>query len=597
MSDVWSRLHGSLRATRIVVCLLFTGYFSVHPASAQSLPSPWAGRDVGSPAVAGSASHNTGTYTIRAAGADIWGTTDQFHFVYQQITGDAEVIARVDSITRAHTWSKAGVMIRSSLAAGAAHGFAFVSAGNGVGFQRRRADGASSAHTNGPAVAAPRWVRIVRLGTRITAFTSADARTWTRIGADTVALGSTAYVGLAATSHNTGALTTAVLSQVIARPLVAPAPQRTVDIGSPSIPGTVAASSGTYTINAAGLDIWNTADQFTFTYQPVTGDVDVSVRVRSITQAHAWSKTGVMIRESLTAPSRHAFAFASAAGGYGFHRRIDPGGYTTATAGVAGVPPVWVRLVRTGSRIESFRSADGLTWTSMGVDVVPMVETVYVGIPTTSHNTSATTTAVVDGFRLTAATQPAPSNQPPTVSLTAPANGATYVAPASIALSASASDADGTVARVEFYRGTTLLATDTTSPYSYTWSSVPAGTYSLTAVAYDNSGARVTSAARSITVSASTPTTPPSAVAFQASADHATVTSYRLDVFVSGVNVLTALPLVSSDLGKGTPNANGDITVNRESLFSALLVGTYQATVTAIGPGGSSRSAAVTFTR
>ncbi len=597
MSDAWSRLHGSPRATRIVVCLLFTGYFSVHHASAQTLPSPWAARDVGSPAVAGSASHNAGTYTIKAAGADIWGTSDQFHFVYRQISGDAEVITRVDSVTRPHTWSKAGVMIRSSLAAGAAHGFAFVSAGNGVGFQRRRADGATSAHTKGPAVAAPRWVRIVRLGTRVTAFTSADARTWTRIGADTVALGSTAYVGLAVTSHNTGALTTAVLSQVVARPLAVPAPQKTVDIGSPSIPGTVAASSGTYTINAAGLDIWNTADQFTFTYQPVTGDVDVSVRVRSITQAHAWSKTGVMIRESLTAPSRHAFALASAAGGYGFHRRIDPGGYTTATAGVAGVPPVWVRLVRTGSRIESFRSADGLAWTSMGVDVVPMVETVYVGIATTSHNTSATTQAVVDGFKLTSATQPAPSNQPPTVSLTAPANGATYVAPASIALSASASDADGTVARVEFYRGTTLLATDATSPYSYTWSSVPAGTYSLTAVAYDNSGASVRSAARSVTVSAATTTTPPTAVAFQASADHATVTSYRLDVFASGANPSTATPVATSDLAKPAPDANGDITVNRATFFSNLAAGTYQATVSAISSGGSSRSTAVTFSR
>jgi len=369
-----------------------------------------------------------------------------------------------------------------------------------------------------------------------------------------------------------------------------------VDIGSPSIPGAVAASSGTYTVNAAGLDIWNTADQFTFTYQPVTGDVDVSVRVRSVTQAHAWSKSGVMIRESLTAGSRHAFALGSAGGGYGFHRRIDPGGFTVAAAGVAGVPPVWVRLVRSGSRIESFRSADGLAWTSMGVDVVPMAETVYVGIATTSHNTGATTQAVLDGFRLTSATQPTP-NQPPTVSLSSPANGATYVAPASVALSASAGDTDGTVARVAFYQGTTLLATDTTAPYSYTWSSVPAGTYAVTAVAYDNTGASGTSTARTITVSASTSTTPPTAVVFQASVDHATVTSYRLNVFASGANPATATAVATSDLGKGTPDANRDITVNRATWFSALAAGTYQATVTAIGSGGSSRSSPVTFTR
>jgi chitinase len=167
-----------------------------------------------------------------------------------------------------------------------------------------------------------------------------------------------------------------------------------------------------------------------------------------------------------------------------------------------------------------------------------------------------------------------------------------------MAVSASAADSDGTIAKVEFYAGATLLAADTTAPYSYVWSSVPAGTYSLTAVAYDNSGARVTSAARSLTVTGTpTPTPAPTAVVFRASADHSQVTSYRLDVFASGANPATATAVVSSDLGKGTPDANGDITVNRSAVFSALAAGSYQATVTATGAGGSSRSAAVAFTR
>ena len=67
-------------------------------------------------------------------------------------------------------------------------------------------------------------------------------------------------------------------------------------------------------------------------------------------------------------------------------------------------------------------------------------------------------------------------NQAPTATLTAPANGATFTAPASITLTATASDADGTVARVDFYNGTTLLGSDTTAPYAFTWSNVAAGT-------------------------------------------------------------------------------------------------------------------------
>ena len=83
-----------------------------------------------------------------------------------------------------------------------------------------------------------------------------------------------------------------------------------------------------------------------------------------------------------------------------------------------------------------------------------------------------------------------PPNQAPTVTLTAPANGATFTAPATITVSATASDSDGTVTTVEFYQGTTLIGSDTTSPYSVTWNSVPAGTYSVTAVARDDDGPR-----------------------------------------------------------------------------------------------------------
>ena len=88
----------------------------------------------------------------------------------------------------------------------------------------------------------------------------------------------------------------------------------------------------------------------------------------------------------------------------------------------------------------------------------------------------------------------------PSVSLTSPANGATFTAPATVSLAASASDADGRVTKVEFYNGATRLATDTTSPYSYSWTGVAAGSYSLTARATDDLGAVTVSPARAITV-------------------------------------------------------------------------------------------------
>ena len=93
-------------------------------------------------------------------------------------------------------------------------------------------------------------------------------------------------------------------------------------------------------------------------------------------------------------------------------------------------------------------------------------------------------------------------NKPPTVALTAPANNTVLVSPTKVTISASASDADGTVSKVQFYRDGVLLGTDTTSPYSYAWTNVPPGTYTLTARATDNLGATTDSAPRTLTVGA-----------------------------------------------------------------------------------------------
>lgn len=95
------------------------------------------------------------------------------------------------------------------------------------------------------------------------------------------------------------------------------------------------------------------------------------------------------------------------------------------------------------------------------------------------------------------------SNNPPSVSITSPSNGASYTAPASITITADASDSDGSVSSVAFYQNSSLLGTDYSSPYSYSWSNVSAGTYSLTAVATDNESATTTSTAITVYVTTS----------------------------------------------------------------------------------------------
>ncbi len=94
------------------------------------------------------------------------------------------------------------------------------------------------------------------------------------------------------------------------------------------------------------------------------------------------------------------------------------------------------------------------------------------------------------------------SNRPPEISITSPSSNTLYQSPASIIITASAIDPDGTISDVKFFNGATLLSTDTVAPYAHTWSGVAAGDYTVRAVATDDAGVAVTSAPVAIAVNA-----------------------------------------------------------------------------------------------
>jgi hypothetical protein len=125
----------------------------------------------------------TGTYQITGEGADVWGGSDQFHYVYMNLTGDGEISARVVSNgTGSNTWAKGGVMIRETNAPDSKHMIMGMTGGDGGGiaFQGRFADtGAASSGFHGDITAAPPyWVKLVREGNTITGYSSADGVEW-----------------------------------------------------------------------------------------------------------------------------------------------------------------------------------------------------------------------------------------------------------------------------------------------------------------------------------------------------------------------------------------------------------------------------------
>src|SRR5690606_12821367 len=91
-------------------------------------------------------------------------------------------------------------------------------------------------------------------------------------------------------------------------------------------------------------------------------------------------------------------------------------------------------------------------------------------------------------------------NSPPSVSITNPANGATFSSGSAINIQASASDSDGSVSKVEFFINGAKIGEDTSSPYSFSWSNAQTGSYSLIAQATDNNGARTNASVVSMSV-------------------------------------------------------------------------------------------------
>ncbi len=214
-----------------------------------------------------------------------------------------------------------------------------------------------------------------------------------------------------------------------------PAPWSHSDIGRVGSAGSAQYLDDAFTVKASGADVWGRADAFHYVYQPWSGDGTIVARVAGVSNANAWSKAGVMFRETLTPGSAHAFMLVSVAKGVAFQRREVTGGDSVHTGGSMSAAPHWVRLDRSGSTFTAYESADGLSWTLVGADTIPMADQIYVGFAVTSHDNTRTTTA-------TAAVQTIHVS-PFTVSAPAPAIGQVGVP---YQLAATATGQVGTVA-------------------------------------------------------------------------------------------------------------------------------------------------------
>ena len=380
--------------------------FIIEARPPNALPAPWTAGDVGAVGAAGAATFDsgTGTFTVRGSGADIWGTTDEFHWMHQPWTGDFEMTSRVASVENVDAWTKAGLMVREGSGAGARHASLLVTPTTvrGIAFQRRPTAHGESVHTYGPAMTAPAWIRLKRTGNVISAYTSpTGARdSWTLVGRQTfTSLSDTVEIGFAVTSHRDGLVAAATFDVTVGNtPLWS-----TQDVGAVGFAGETDLSSDPAIIGlrGSGADIWGTADAFAFHSTLWTLDGTITARVRSIQNTDVWAKAGVMFRETLSPGSKHVMLIVSPGKGIAMQYRSATGGASSQIAQQAGMAPEWVRITRAGNTFTGYASEDGVTWRTVGAVTIAMSGDAYAGLPVTSHNNATLATATFDKLSVT----------------------------------------------------------------------------------------------------------------------------------------------------------------------------------------------------
>jgi regulation of enolase protein 1 (concanavalin A-like superfamily)/mono/diheme cytochrome c family protein len=499
----------------------------------------WTRFDVEGVLLASSASYSpqTDIFTVNGAGGDFWGTSDALTFLYRQISGNVTITARVLSMDHSDIWAKAGVMIRDTLAGNSRAVISVVTPSNGAQFQYRTSTGGSAAAVDGPTVTAPYWVRLTRAGNVFTAYVSPDGNVWTQTGTRTITIATTAYVGLVVASHNTSVLNTTRFDNVS---VVTPNPS--VAVVSPafdsslynptSVPITaVAASGGTDPISSVSFYVdgalvgSDTSAPYTFIWTPGTygthffsaratdsaGRIgyspEVPVTLNFPNQA-GWRGEYFHDRD-LAVPGlvRLDSAINFNFGTQSAHTRISGDTFSarwsgkvqplytepyTFTAQMDDGVRVWINgqliindwVPAAGTRI----STPVMLVANQTYDVVvEYFEETGEAIARLYWSSPSQAEQIIPTARVQALT---PGNAAPTVWLSNPVTGWTYLNGDTIALAANPNDADGSIARVEFWADGAKLGEVTAAPYLWNWPGPrTSGPHTVSAVAIDNFGA------------------------------------------------------------------------------------------------------------
>eukprot|EP00545_Synedropsis_sp_CCMP1620_P000179 CAMPEP_0119010630 /NCGR_PEP_ID=MMETSP1176-20130426/5139_1 /TAXON_ID=265551 /ORGANISM="Synedropsis recta cf, Strain CCMP1620" /LENGTH=1000 /DNA_ID=CAMNT_0006963329 /DNA_START=157 /DNA_END=3159 /DNA_ORIENTATION=+ len=371
------------------------------------------------------------TLIISASGRDIYNEEDSFRFAYESTSGDLTMSVRVKSIDYREHWTKAGLMVRDSLDAGAKHFSVMLTGKKDAQITWRPETDERSygkGHKNNQEHESI-WLKLTKRNDVFSGFKSFDGVEWISVDEPrTIVMNATELkVGLAVTSHHTWKQTEATFDSFesdnfyfpSSAPSASPAPSfahESLDIGryDSRYPGSVDLQGTKYIVKATGADIWGGEDGFTFINHQVAGDFVMTAHVKSIVAAHSWTKFGLMARDSLDSKAKHVTALIAPNQGTMMHVRKVAGDRSHNSRRFRGKPQnMWLRLEREGDVLTGYRSIVGGTADDCEWHVIYQYtkndfefdnDVLEIGIAVSSHQWRAYSTVEFDHFSIVQST-------------------------------------------------------------------------------------------------------------------------------------------------------------------------------------------------
>ncbi|MBI4583300.1 MAG: sulfatase-like hydrolase/transferase [Planctomycetes bacterium] len=168
--------------------------------------APWTSQDIGAPAFPGASRLKEDCLLVFAGGRGISGINDQFHFLYQELTGDAVLVARIAQVDPPESQAQVGLMFRGSLEAGAPHASMLLrktTTSRKWSFLYRETSGGNTRTSLSPNIAVDEWVKMERRGNLFVGSYSQDGTSWTELGRATIDMPEAILAGAAATATDT----------------------------------------------------------------------------------------------------------------------------------------------------------------------------------------------------------------------------------------------------------------------------------------------------------------------------------------------------------------------------------------------------------